>query len=126
MQFMEDAEDLVGIDGAEGEIVVGVAAVVEVESAEQAGVEQPGNNLLDVLRGIMVAGIDQNASLRAGDAREVGGHAPVGNIGVIEGGLEGLVFDEQALVRGQAVMRGAQGLLKPADALAHALRAGIV
>ena len=32
--LVEDAEDLVGIDGAEGEIVVGVLAVVEVEAAE--------------------------------------------------------------------------------------------
>jgi hypothetical protein len=45
---------------------------------------------------------------------------------VIEGRLEGLVFDEQALVGRQVVMGGAQGFLKPADALAHALRAGIV
>ena len=31
--LVEDAEDLVGIDGAHGQIVVGIAAVVEVESA---------------------------------------------------------------------------------------------
>ncbi len=37
MDLMEDAEDLVGVDGAEGEVVVGVAAVVEVEAAEQIG-----------------------------------------------------------------------------------------
>ncbi len=123
---MEDAEDLVGIDGAEGKVVVGVAAVVEVEAAEKAGVEEPGDDLLDVLRGIMMAGIDQNAGLGTGDAGEVGGHAPVGDIGVIEGGLEGLVFDEQALIGSEAVMRGAQGFFHPDDALAHALGAGIV
>jgi hypothetical protein len=66
MNLVEDAEDLVGIDGAEGEVVVGVAAVVEVEAAEQAGVEQPGDDLLDVLRVVVVAGIDQDAGLRAG------------------------------------------------------------
>jgi hypothetical protein len=50
----------------------------------------------------VVAGVDQNAGLRAGLARKVGGHAPVGDVGVIEGGLEGLVFDEQALVGREA------------------------
>ena len=34
VDFVEDAEDLVGVDGAESEIVVGIAAVVEVEAAE--------------------------------------------------------------------------------------------
>ena len=46
---MEDAEDLIGIDGAQGQVVVGVAAVVEVEPAQQAGVQQPSDNLLDIL-----------------------------------------------------------------------------
>ena len=46
--FVEDAEDGVGIDAAEGEIVVGVFAVVEMESAEHLLVEQPGDDLFDV------------------------------------------------------------------------------
>ena len=123
---MEDAEDLVGIDGAEGQVVVGIAAVVEVEAAQHAGVQQPRHDLLDVLRMVVMAGIDQHASLRAGVAREVRGHAPVGDVGVIEGRLEGLVFDEQALVGREVVVSGAQRLFKPADALADALRAGII
>ena len=35
VQFMEDAENLVGIDGAEGKVVVGVTAVIEVEAASR-------------------------------------------------------------------------------------------
>ena len=70
MDLVEDAEDLVGVDGAEGQIVVGIAAVVEVEAAEQAGVKKPGDNLLDVLRGVVVAGVDEDAGLRAGSTRE--------------------------------------------------------
>jgi hypothetical protein len=50
VKLMEDAEDLVGVNGAQGQVVVGVAAVVEVESAEQAGVQQPRDDLLDILR----------------------------------------------------------------------------
>ena len=125
-QFMKDAEDLVGIDGAQGEVVVGVAAVVEVETAQESGVEQPSDDLLDVLRGIVMPGIDQHAGLRPSQAREVGGHAPVGDIGVIKSRLEGFVFDEQPLLWRQMVVAGAQGFLEPADALAHALCAGIV
>ena len=55
---MEDAKYLVRIDGAEREVVVGVAAVVEVEAAEEAGVQEPRNDLLDVLGRVMMAGID--------------------------------------------------------------------
>src|SRR5580658_10526527 len=98
---MKDAEDLVGIDGAQGQVVVRVAAIVEVESAQQVCVQQPGDNLFNVLRGVVVAGVDQDAGLRSGCARQMGGHAPVGNIGVIESRLKGLVFDQQALVRSQ-------------------------
>ena len=35
MDFVEDAEDLVGIDGSQREVVVGIAAVVEMEAAQQ-------------------------------------------------------------------------------------------
>ena len=64
--------------------------------------------------------------MRSGLTGQVRGHAPVGDVGVIEGRLEWLVFDEQALAGVEMVMGGAQGFLKPADALANALRAGIV
>jgi hypothetical protein len=45
---------------------------------------------------------------------------------VIEGWFEGLVFNEEALVRTQLVMRGAQCFLEPSDPLADALGAGII
>ncbi len=55
----------------------------------------------------VVAGIDQDAGLRTGDARQVRGHSPVGNVGVIEGRLEGLVFDQQPLLRLEVAVNGA-------------------
>ena len=73
---MEDAEDLVGVDGAEGEVVVGVAAVVEVESAEQVGVKEPGDDLFDVLREVVMAGVDEDKGLGAGLAAQVGRPCP--------------------------------------------------
>src|ERR1019366_4276694 len=126
VNLMEDAENLIRIDGAEGEVVVGVRAVGEVKAAKQACVQQPGDNLLNVLRGVVVAGIDKDASLRTGKGGQMGGHAPVGDVGVIEGRFERLVFDQQALLRGQVIVAGAKSLLKPANAAADALGAGII
>ncbi len=63
--LMEDAEDLVRIDGAHGQIVVGISAVVEVEAAEHAEIEQPRHDLFDVLRLIMMARIHQHLGARA-------------------------------------------------------------
>src|SRR5580692_6367125 len=58
--FMKDTEDLVGVDGAKSEIVIGVAAIVEMESTQQLLRKKPGDDLFDVLRGVMMAGIHQN------------------------------------------------------------------
>jgi len=102
---MEDAEDLVGIDRAQREIVVGIAPVIEVESAQHAGVQQPSHNLLDILRVVMVAGIDQHTRLRPRMAREVDCHAPIGDIGVIERRLKGFVLHQQSLIGRQTTVR---------------------
>ena len=123
---MKDPENLVRIDRSEREIVVRIAAVVEVESAQQVEMQQPRDNLLDVLREVVMAGVDQHEGLRAGRAAQVRRHAPVGNVGVVEGGLEGLVFDEQPLIGRQVLVCGTERVLQPLDALAHGLRAGIV
>ena len=64
--------------------------------------------------------------MRTGLTGEVGGHTPVGNIGVIKGGLEGLVFNEQLLALSEMAVGAAKGVFKPADAFPHALGAGVV
>ena len=60
--------------------------------------QQPGHDLLDVLGLIVMAGIDQDVSLRARRARQQESHAPVGDVSVIKSGLERLVLDQQALL----------------------------
>jgi hypothetical protein len=45
---------------------------------------------------------------------------------VIEGRLEGLVLNQQTLLGAQRSVRGVQRFFQPGDAVAHALRAGIV
>jgi hypothetical protein len=52
--------------------------------------------------------VEELVNGRAGDAREMGGHAPIGDVGVIEGGLEGLVFDQHALIGAEVAWVGAQ------------------
>src|SRR6202040_2360441 len=85
--FVEDAEDLVGIDGAKSEVVIGVAAIVEMKTAEHVLGKKPGHDLFDVLRGVVMAGIDENFGLWAGMASEKQSHAPVGDVGMVESWL---------------------------------------
>ena len=60
-------------------------------------VEQPRDDLLDVLPLVVMARVDEHVGLRPGVAREQQRHAPVGDVGVVEGRLERLVLDEQPL-----------------------------
>ncbi len=126
LDLVKDAEGLIWVDGTERQIVVGVAAVVEVQAAEHFLMLQPSENLLNVLRLIMVAGIDQHEGLRAGSAGEQQGHAPVGDVGVIEGRLEWFVFDQHALARSERFTSCSEALGEPADAMTDILRAWIV
>ena len=123
---MKDPKHLIRIDRAEGKVIVGIAAIVEMKSAKHLLREQPGHDLLDILPLIVMPRIDQHLGLRSGGLRQVQGHAPVGNVSVIEGRFERLVFDEQSLVRRKLTVRFRQCLLKPAFALANVRRPGIV
>ena len=71
-------------------------------------------------------GIDQHARLRPGGASQQQRHAPVGDIGMVERRLEGLVLDQQALVGTQRVMRALQPFRHPAFAGADVGGAGKV
>jgi len=124
--LMEDAKHLVRVDRAEGQVVVRIAAVVEVEAAEHLLREQPRDDLLDVLRQVMMAGVDEHARLRPRRARQQQRHAPVADVGVIEGGLERLVFDEQPLGRRERRVTGLQPLDEPRAPLPDVGGTGIV
>ncbi len=113
----EDAEHLVGVDAAHGQVVVAVAAVVEVESAKHLLVDQPGDDLLDVLGQVVVAGVHQHLGLRAGGFGVEEGHAPVGDVGVVEGRFKGLVLHQHGHAR-------RHGLVHLAKAVGEALLAG--
>ena len=53
---------------------------------------------------IVVAGIDQNFCRRARMPGEVESHPPIGDIGVVEGGFERFVFNQETLIRGEFVV----------------------
>jgi len=55
--FVKNAEDLIGVHAPQGQIVIRVAPVIEMEAPQHVLAEQPGNDLLHVLRLIMVPGI---------------------------------------------------------------------
>jgi hypothetical protein len=126
VDFVENAEDLVRIDRAQREIIVGIAAVVEVEAAQHVLVEQPCDDLLDVLRRVMVAGVDQHLRTRAGFLGEQQRHAPVGDVGRVERRLKRLVFDEHRLLRAEVPVQRAQRFLKRPLAAADAALAGVI
>ena len=92
---MHDREELERVHRAGDEIVVRVLAVVEVEAAEQAFVEQARDDLGDVRSLRMVAGVDEDLRLRAETPAQQGGRSPVGEIHAVEARLEELVLDEQ-------------------------------
>ena len=61
----EDAEQLVGVGRPDQEVVVGVKAAVEMETAEPAEAQQGGDYELDVGARSVVAGVHQHVGLRA-------------------------------------------------------------
>src|SRR5260370_33539676 len=95
-------------------IVVCISPVIEMETAEHAFREEPRDDLLHILRLIMVAGVDQHSRLRSGRAGQMQRHSPICDIRVIEGRLKRLVFDEQLLARQQIAMNSAQSVFEPA------------
>ena len=73
-----------------------------------------------------VADLVRDARLRPRGARQQQRHAPVADVGVIEGGLERLVFDEQTLGRRERRVTGLQPLDEPRAPLPDVGGAGIV
>ncbi len=91
--FVEDAEHLIRIDGTKSEIVVRVSPIVEMKPSNHLVMEKPGDDLLDVLRLIVMPGVHEHERLRTGGFGQKKGHAPIGDVGVIKRWFEGLIFD---------------------------------
>ena len=112
-QLVENAKDLIRINGAERQVVVRVTAVVEVETTQHVLAQQPRHNLFDILSLVMVPRIHQHLRLWPGVARENQRHAPIAQVRVVEIRLERLVFHQHPLLGGKVRMRLLQPLGKP-------------
>src|SRR5271169_2206082 len=84
VNLMEDTKDLIVIDGPQRQVIVSIAAVVEMKTAQHADVQKPRDDLLDVLCGIVMTGIHKHARPWPRGLSQVHGHAPIGNVGVVE------------------------------------------
>ncbi len=63
--LIEDAEEIEGVLRTDDQVVIGIAAVVEVEAAQPTLIEQLCDNLRDIGPLGMVASIHQHLRLRA-------------------------------------------------------------
>ena len=72
MNLVKYPEYLVWIDRSEREIVIRIPAIIKVKAAQHARVQQPGHNLFDILRRIVMTRIDQHLCLRTGLGRQQG------------------------------------------------------
>src|SRR6266567_1811157 len=73
-----------------------------------------------------MSGIDQDSRLWACGAREKNRHTPIGNIGVVKGGLERFVLNQKALPGRQCGMRFFQHIGEPLLALPDICGPGVV
>src|ERR1700755_1893396 len=85
VNLMEDTKDLVRIDGSQGQVIVGIAAVIEVKTSEHVDMQKPRHDLLDVLCGVVMPGIHEDARPWPGTLGKMHGHAPIGDVGMVEG-----------------------------------------
>jgi len=93
-QLVIDQKELIRVDRAHGEVIVGVLFGVEVKAAQPAFIKEQGDDLLDVGAQRMVPEIDQHhGSLAEPGSHEIG-HSPIAQIRMVKGGLKELVFDE--------------------------------
>ena len=86
--------------------------------------EQPGDDLLDILGLIVMTGVHQNVSLWTRLARQQERHSPVGNVSVIERGLERLVLHQQTLFGIESGVDFFQCFLKPSNSVSNTLVPG--
>ena len=83
-----------GVDAAHRQVVVGVLAVIEVEAAEHVFVDQERDDVLHVGARQVMSGVNQHLRTVPRFMRKRIGHAPIGDVRVIERGFKGLVLDE--------------------------------
>ena len=98
VNFVKDPECLVRVDRSEGEVIIRIAPVVKVKPAKHAEIQEPGDDLLDILGQVMVAGVDQHSSLGTNFLGNDVRHTPIRQVGVVERRLKRFVLQQDLLV----------------------------
>src|SRR5271169_6821743 len=124
--LVEDPEYLIRVDGAEGQVVICIAAVVKMKPAKHVIAQKPSHDLLNILPLVMMTGIHQNPGLRPRLFREQQGHAPVGDIRVIKRRFKRFVFDEHSLMGSELLVKFRKALFEPFSALTNVCRSRVV
>lgn len=124
--LMEDPEELIRIDAAHGEVIVGVLAVVEVKAAQEVLVDEERDDVLDVGTGEVVPGVDQDFGLGPGRPCKGRGHSPVCNVSVIERRFEWLVLDQHGGAGRKRCVSLLERLSHPSLAIADMALSGII
>jgi hypothetical protein len=114
---VEDPEDLIRDRSSRASSRRRHNGVVEMKTSQHVLRKQPGDDLLDVLCRIVMPGIDQDFRLRTGRARQQKRHAPIGDVGVVEGRFKWFVLNQKPLLRRQGAVRTLS-----ASSLNHPLR----
>ncbi len=125
-QLDDDEEELVRVDRADGEVVVAVLGVVEVEATEPADHRQPADDLLDVRVREVVAEVDETRRPLPRVLGEQQRRPPVGVDRRVERRLVGLVLGEHPPAVGQGVVDLPQAVGDPLELPAEVGLPGMV
>ena len=125
-ELVVDQEEFERVHAARHQVVIGILAVVEVEAAQPAGVEQERDDLLDVHARRVVSQVHEDLRLGAQREAQRVGRAPVRDVRAVEGRLEEFIFHEHAGVVRQVRVNLLQPLFHAAPAAAQIVLAGVV
>src|SRR4051794_29972824 len=97
-----------------------------MKASDDFVMEQPGDDLFDVLCLIVMPCVHEHICLGTCSFGQEQCHAPISDVRVIEGRLEGFVFDEQSLARMERRMHLLKTLFKITDSLTDVLSPRII
>ena len=93
--FFIDHKDFQGVYSAQNQIIICITPVIEVEAAQLLFIEKSSDNLFHVDAGHVVAQVNQDLCLISQLFTHQKAHPPVIDVGGVEKGLKGLIFQKK-------------------------------
>ena len=93
-QLMENQEQLEWVRRTDNEVVICVATIIEVESAEAAFIEKRRHDVLDVCVVSMMPGVHEDLGVWPEVLTDQEAGSPIREVGCVKCRLEELVFDQ--------------------------------